>query len=158
MMKRKIRLTESDLRNIVKETINILLNESYGEVRSGYEDSEDDINGLSIFDKDLAQNVKSRYFRELLDNLRKIKNLNNEITTSSYEDVSTVVEFLPLFAERLMVSLQTLNLQSSIMDKVIREIKYIENYFNQGNLQDVKKHSQYLSIYLNALGDVIDDL
>ena len=88
----------------------------------------------------------------------KIKNLNNEITTSSYEDVSTVVEFLPLFAERLMVSLQTLNLQSSIMDKVIREIKYIENYFNQGNLQDVKKHSQYLSIYLNALGDVIDDL
>ena len=55
-MKRTIRLTESELKKFIKETVINIIGESFGDARN--ERTNDYANGFSIFDNEIGEKIK----------------------------------------------------------------------------------------------------
>lgn len=155
-MKRTIKLTESDLHNIIKETVINIIGESFGDARN--ERTNDYASGFSIFDSEIGEKIKNNNFNECFNYTRKIKNLVNEILNPTRLDIPTIVEFLPIFFENLKSSIKNINVDIEYLVKVKREIDIINNLFQQKNIEELKKHAEYLLFYVDIVEDEIKNL
>ena len=155
-MKRTIRLTESELKKFIKETVINIIGESFGDARN--ERTNDYANGFSIFDNEIGEKIKNSRFNECFNYTRKIKNLVNEILNPTQLDIPTIVEFLPIFFENLESSINNLNVDIKYLVKVKREINVINNLFQQKNIEELKQHAEYLLFYIDIVEDEINNL
>ncbi len=83
MNKKLIRLTESDLHRIVKESVNKILNESQSNIMPYFSKLENAKNGLS----DVAFNcpdIPQEIRQEIIDCTRVIKRIMNEFTNIGF--------------------------------------------------------------------------
>jgi hypothetical protein len=64
-MNKTIRLTESDFKKVIKESVKRVLNETYHEVRNS---SADDVNSFYIFGNESGEQYKSRMFKRIKSN------------------------------------------------------------------------------------------
>ena len=155
-MKRTIKLTESELKKFIKETVINIIGESFGDARN--ERTNDYANGFSIFDNEIGEKIKNNRFNECFNYTRKIKNLVNEILNPTQLDIPTIVEFLPIFFENLESSINNLNVDINYLVKVKREIDIINNLFQQKNIEELKQHAEYLLFYIDIVEDEINNL
>jgi ribosomal protein S20 len=163
-MKKIIRLDESYLRKIIKESIESVIkkdykniNESYGEERNS--GKADGTCGLSIFDDNLGDNHKIRLYKRINTFYKNFINTCNILKQSFLEDD---IDDLDLYLEWLISKLN--DLQNALQDARINVlvvknvIKHLNNLKNEGNIENVKRFITYeLEKVIKAIGDGITE-
>lgn len=158
-MKQIVRITENDLINIIKETVNQLknkrlYNESYNELRNTL-DYDDNASGTSVFGQDMANRVKQSRLQEITRHINKVETMCQELVSPSRLDVDTVMEFLPLYLGDLENTLQSMRLQPRYLAKVKNEWEQAQNAHQQGNAEGVTDHGENMAIFMDALKNEI---
>lgn len=163
-MKKIIRLNESYLRKIIKESIETVtkknyknINESYGEERNS--GKEDGTGGLSIFDDNLGANHKIRLYKRINTFYKSFINACDRLKQYFLEDN---IDDLDLYLEWLIAKLNDLQiaLQDARISVVVvkNAIKHLNNLKNEGNIENVKRFITYdLEKIIEAIGDGITE-
>lgn len=158
-MKQIVRITENDLINIIKETVNQLknkrlYNESYNETHNTL-DHDDNASATSVFGQDVDNRMKQSRLQEITHQINKIETMCQELVSPSHLDVDTVMEFLPLYLEELENTLQSMRFQPRYLTKVKNEWEQAQNAHQQGNAEGVTDHGENMVIFIDALKNEI---
>ena len=155
-MRKKIRLTEQSLYRMVKETLNAL-RESYNETRGG-EIENDYADGISIFDRQMANNVKNRRFAELTRQVNKIKNLYQNLINPTDFDAQTAIEFLPVYLEGAEHQLDQLNINVGAISKLQNKLPMLQTCIEQNNIKQIEDIAEHCLLYVDVIEEILGDI
>lgn len=156
MKKQVIRLTEGDLRRVIKESVKHILKESFGEARTGE-------NALDVFGKEIGDNLRNKnmqdniaYMEYSLNRLKtRVEELEKTVKNNDTNTMFTIAQLLPVYFKDLKNYLYKLNQDSYLIDEIERLMNNLNNAITNNNIEQISSITTRLPLYISMLEEDI---
>jgi hypothetical protein len=151
-MNKTIRLTESDFKKVIKESVKKVLNETYHEVRNS---GADGVNSFNIFGNELGEQYKSRMFKRIKSAKNEVviksNTLKQLVDTNNLKDIIYHLESLKMRAENLFSLLKEVQNETNTVKNFI---KILSGLIKSNDIETIKR---YITSYLEDDIEVIQE-
>ena len=145
-MKRTIRLTESDLKQVIKESVNRVLRESYSEMRHSNENG----GGFAVFGNDIKSKIYNRIRSFYNGFIMSCEALKKDFSQNKIDDLNFYLSNLSIKMEDLQNALQNAGIKSLPIKNII---KYFDRLKNEG----IENVEHFVTFELDKLVEMIEE-